>query len=103
MPSKKKTPGQSHVQAPAKPGKTVACWEDDPGDPKLQPALTPITVSVPNQAAQPYSFKLGGAAPAPAVYAVGTANFRYYATASALRRTADFWGSIVPKGTHWQI
>jgi hypothetical protein len=65
--------------------------------------LTPITVPSPNQAAQPYAFKLGGTTPAPAVYEVGTANFRYYATAAALRRTADFWGKIVPTGTSWQV
>jgi hypothetical protein len=81
----------------------VACWEDDPGDPQSQPPLGPISVSVPDQAAQPLPFKLDGKAPAPQVYQPGTRNFLYYADASALRRTADFWGGIVPAGTSWQV
>ncbi len=96
------------VTAAPKAGKTatartVACWEDDPGDPKLHPSLTPITVPAPNTATQPYAFKIGGTAPAPAVYEAGTPNFRFYSTAAALRRTADFWSTIVPTGTSWQI
>jgi hypothetical protein len=84
-------------------GLTVNVWEDDPGDPKLASPLAPITVSAPNQAAKPYAFKLTGTTPAPAVYELGTTNFRFYATAAALRRTADFWAKIVPAGTKWQI
>jgi hypothetical protein len=87
----------------AKPAALVAVWEDDPGDPKLQPPLTPIQVGAPNQAAQPFAFKLGGSIPPPAIYQAGTTNFRFYATAAALRRTADFWSKIVPSGTTWQV
>jgi hypothetical protein len=92
---------QKRVGASA--GLPVACWEDDPGDPKSQPPLSPITVAVPNQAAQPMPFKLAGKAPAVQVYQPGTLNFVYYANASALRRTSDFWGGIVPTGTTWQV
>jgi hypothetical protein len=81
----------------------VACWEDDPGDPKLQPSLTPINIPAPNQSAQPLAFKLGGTTPPAAIYEMGTTNFRFYATAAALRRTADFWGKIVPSGTKWHV
>jgi hypothetical protein len=84
-------------------GATVACWEDDPGDPKSTPTLHPITVPVPDQSAKPLPFKIGGKAPAPATYQPGTADFLYYAAAAGLRRTADFWGSIVPSGTQWQV
>jgi hypothetical protein len=106
MPSKKKS--TDAAKPAAKPGRgsrsgTVACWEEDPGDPKLQPPLTPITVAAPNQSAQPYAYKLGGTTPPAAVYEVGTANFRFWANAAALRRTADFWGKIVPSGTTWQL
>jgi hypothetical protein len=83
--------------------KMVACWEDDPGDPKNQPVLSPITVPAPNQAATPMPYKLAGTTPPPAVYATGTADFRFYANAAALRRTADFWGKIVPTGTKWEV
>ena len=95
--------------APKKPAKktpsarTVSCWEDDPGDPKQQPPLAPITVPAPNQGAKPYAFKISGAAPAPSAYAPGTPGFRFYATAAALRRTADFWGQVVAEGTKWEV
>lgn len=81
----------------------VAVWEDDPGDPKLQPPQAPITVAAPNQSAQPLPFKIGGATPPVKVYQAGTPNFRFYAAASALRRTADFWGAILPASTKWQV
>jgi hypothetical protein len=105
MPRTKKasTPKTKKAKATPNKGKLVSCWEDDPGDPEQQPTLTPITVPLPNQAARPYPFKISGTAPAPAVYEVGTPSFRFYATAAALRRTADFWGQIVPAGTKWQI
>jgi hypothetical protein len=48
-------------------------------------------------------YKLRDKAPAPQVYQPGTISFLYYADASALRRTADFWGNIVPAGTTWQV
>jgi hypothetical protein len=105
MPTKKtarsKAPRKHLAAAPS--GSTVACWEDDPGDPESQPPLRPITVEAPNQAAQPLPFKLGGKAPAPQVYQPGTISFVYYANAAALRRTADFWGGIVPAGTSWNV
>jgi hypothetical protein len=90
---------------PAAPlgGTTVAFWEDDPGDPKSQPPLSPITGPAPNQSAPPLPYKLVGKAPAPQVYPPGTINFVYLANASALRRTATFWGGIVPAGTTWQV
>jgi len=101
MAAKKKPAKPKPPKPPA--AKTVACWEDDPGTPGQQPLNSPINVPVPNQAAQPLAFKLGGTTPAPAVYQAGTANFRYYAAAAALRRTADFWGSILPTGTKWHV
>jgi hypothetical protein len=100
--TKKKTAAKKTAK-PKPAAKTVACWEDDPGDPKQQPALSPITVPAPVQGAQPYAFKIAGTTPPPAVYAPGTLNFRFYATAAALRRTADFWSTIVPAGTKWEV
>ena len=82
---------------------TVAAWEDDPGDPNSQPPLVPITVPAPNQAAQPLPFKISGTTPPVEMFQPGTSNFRFYAAASALRRTADFWGAIVPAGTRWEV
>lgn len=82
---------------------TVAVWEDDPGDSKIDKARIPIDVPAPAIRKAPYAFKIGGTAPAPAVYDVGTTKFRYWATAAALKRTADFWAGIVPKNTQWEI
>jgi len=62
-----------------------------------------IAVPVPEQAAAPLPFKLKGPAPAPQVYNVGSPGFLYYAAASALRRTANFWGSIVAPKTQWEV
>src|SRR6185503_5361082 len=44
-----------------------------------------------------------GATPPPKIYQPGTSNFRFYACASALRRTADFWGPLAPSGTRWVV
>lgn len=98
--AKGKKTGKPGNGSPA--GSTVACWEDDPGD-SLHPAVTPITVPAPNQSAQPLPFKIGGTAPPVQVYNAGTPNFRYYAAAAALRRTSDFWGSIIGAGATWNV
>jgi hypothetical protein len=76
--------------APRKRAAAVNCWEDDPGDPRSRPVLEPIAVPAPRGTATPYPFAITGAAPAAAAYPVGTPQFRYYAAACALRRTADF-------------
>ena len=77
MPSRKKAKPRKPPKPP-KPtipagGATVACWEDDPGDPKSQPALAPIHVPVPNQAAKPLPFKIGGTVPAAQHLSAGNA------------------------------
>src|SRR4051794_13374629 len=98
MPTKKKTSAKSAKSSNKAKGRAaasnIAVWEDDPGDPKVQPAKTPIDVAAPDQSAQPLPFKIGGTTPPIRVYETGTPNFRFYAAASALRRTADFWGTI---------
>lgn len=102
--SKKKRAGEDSAKAGlGTTGILVAVWEDDPGDPNLQPALVPITMAAPDQAAQPLPFKISGTTPPPQVYQPGTSNFRFYAAAGALRRTADFWGTLAPQGTRWEV
>jgi len=102
--SRKVTRPRAKVKAPAVGATvTVATWEDDPGDPGQQPALVPITVAAPDQTAKPLPFKISGATPTPKIYQPGTTNFRFYAAASALRRTADFWGPILPPSTKWKV
>jgi hypothetical protein len=106
MPTKKKSGKTRKSRAGSQPGGTnvlVACWQDDPGDPALQPVLVPIQVPVPNPSAQPLPFKIVDKTPPPSIYQPGTPQFLYYANACALRRTADFWGGIVPGGTQWEV
>ena len=112
MPTKKRTATTQRTRRvarkasktqPAAINATVATWEDDPGDLNSQPALVPTNVAAPDQTTQPLSFKIAGVTPPPNIFQPGTANFRFYAAASALRRTADFWGAIVPTGTRWEV
>ncbi len=81
----------------------VAVWEDDPGDPNVPPPLAPIQVPAPNPAATPLPYKISGTAPSASIYQPGTPEFRYWAAAAALRRTANFWSGIIPSGTSWQL
>lgn len=80
------------------PADQVAAWEDDPGSPDETRA--PIARPVPKLAATPLPSKIGGRAPAPRMYDAGTANFRYWTAAEALRRVGDYWGALVP-GISW--
>jgi hypothetical protein len=88
---------------PAATATKVATWEDDPGSPTTQPVQVPIQVDAPDQTKQPLSFKISGTTPQPKIYQPGTSNFRFYACASALRRTANFWGALIPSGTKWEV
>lgn len=95
----------SSATAPRKPGKSVppevSTWQDDPGAPGGKPNK-PIPVPTPALGRSPYPLAISGAAPAAKVYPKGTAGFRYWNAAAALRRGADLWGGVVPAGTSWQ-
>ena len=80
----------------------VSTWEDDPGDPNVTPAPVPIQVPAPTLGTQPLATRISGAAPAVRIYQPGTADFRYYACATSLRRGSDFWGAVSPSLT-WQV
>src|SRR5258708_5911346 len=101
MPATKRTRTKTRRKAAEVSTVNVSCWEDDPGDPRAQPAAVPIHVAVPNQAGQPLAFGIAGHAPAPQIYQPGTTDFLYYAAACALRRTADFWGPIIRPTASW--
>jgi hypothetical protein len=77
---------------------TVSAWEDDP-----EPAVL-VTRPTPNLGKKPlaFAFSVTGPAPAPSMYTPGTAQFRYWTAAEALRRGADFWASVVP-GLKWEV
>src|SRR5690349_7603692 len=81
----------------------VSSWEDDPGDPAVTPAPTPISTAAPNLLATPLPCKILGPHPVPSLYSPGTAEFRFFAAATALRRTSDFWGEIVGSTQRWHV
>src|SRR5262245_22435813 len=75
---------------------TIRAWEDDPGSIGAVPVERPVPVLT-----KRLSLRIGGRAPAPDEHPVGTAEFRYWATADALRRAADFWTALLPSGVRW--
>ncbi|MDX6475727.1 MAG: hypothetical protein QOH95_1238 [Gaiellaceae bacterium] len=94
---KKKAAAASSV-APRAP--SILAWEDDPGKPTA--ARRPISRPVPKLGSAPLPIRIVGTAPARRQFEVGSPEFRYWATAEALRRAADFWAAVLPKGTKWQ-
>jgi len=75
---------------------TVSAWEDDPG------SGVRVTRPVPNLAAKPLAFAFPKPAPPAGMYQPGTADFRYWTAAEALRRGADFWAKRVPL-SRWEV
>jgi|SRR5579862_2038121 len=78
---------------------TLATWELDPGDGVL------VQAPVPNIAEKPLAFDFDQAAPPISSDQQGTAAFRYWAAAAALRRGADFWRGLLPTAPNaqWQM
>ena len=72
----------------------VSVWEDDP-----EPGVR-VTRPLPDPAKRPLAYSFPGRAPTPGG-APGTAGFRYWTAAEALRRGADFWAPRLPSG-NWQ-
>jgi hypothetical protein len=76
---------------------TVRAWQDDP----LGYAPPPLDRPIPNLALAPLKLRIKGTKVPSGAYAPGTAQFRYWAAAEALRRGADFWAPLL--GVHrWQ-
>jgi hypothetical protein len=80
------------------PAVAILGWEDDPGQPDAP--NTPISRPVPNLGSKPFPCKIAGSAPQPGGQP-GSAEFRYWVAADALRRVADFWGAVVGEGQAW--
>lgn len=81
------------------PDATVNAWEDDPGAP---PTLrTPIVRPRPDLARKPLPVGIRESRPPNGPDAVGSAEFRYWTAAEALRRAADYWGGVLPAGKSW--
>jgi hypothetical protein len=77
-------------------GISVNGWEDDP-----EPAVR-TSQPAPDLSHRPLAFAFSGSNPRPDAYAQGTAGFRFWAAASALRRGADFWAPLINPVKRWQ-
>ena len=74
----------------------VSAWQDDP-----MSKLPTLSRPVPKLSRPPLKYSFKGPSVAPAVYPVGTVQFRYWTAAEALRRGGDFWASLGVKA--WQL
>ena len=90
---------QQAAGAKSRAGTQVRAWLDDPGPPDAP--NTPVEHPVPNIAAKPFPSTIGGRAPAAGDYAPGTAKFRYWTAADALRRVGDLWGQVLGSNVKW--
>jgi len=89
--------GAAHA-AGARAAGAIRAWENDPGAPDAPYA--PISRPRPALAAAPLALAI--AQPAPGGRdAPGTAVFRYWAAAEALRRASDHWASVIGPGARW--
>jgi hypothetical protein len=75
----------------------ILAWEDDP-----KSGGAPIKRPLPRLQATPLAMTIVEPAVPAKLYRRGTREFRYWAAAEALRRAADFWAGLLPRGTSWQ-
>src|SRR6266511_2318166 len=88
----------------AQPKGVINAWEDDPGAGAQPSGGQVIQRPVPVLRDQPLPIRIVHPAPAPEAkpHPPGTAEFRYWTGAEALRRGADFWGALLP-GLSWEV
>jgi len=82
----------------------INAWEDDPGAGAQPSGGQVIQRPIPVLRDQPLPSRIVHPASAPEAkpHPPGTAEFRYWTAAEALRRAADFWGALVP-GIPWEV
>lgn len=82
----------------------VSAWEDDPGSGDQPSGGQLVQRPAPKLSAAPLPTSIRNPARAPIakVYPPGSAEFRYWAAADALRRGSDYWGSLLP-GVAWEV
>jgi hypothetical protein len=98
-PAKSKSGKSKSKKAPTKKPKAAAqvnTWQDDPIS-----KLPTIQVPAPVLSKAPLRLKIKGTAVPVGLYTTGTAEFRYWNAAAALRRGADFWAPVLGV-TRWQ-
>ena len=103
--AKSKRRGKARAAAvDAKPKGVINAWEQDPGDGAQPSGGQVIQRPVPVLREQPFSIRIVNPSSAPEAkpHSPGTADFRYWTAAEALRRGADFWGALLP-GTSWEV
>jgi hypothetical protein len=88
----------------AQPKEVINAWEDDPGAGNQPSGAQVIQRPIPVLRDQPLPIRIVHPARAPEAkpHAPGTAEFRYWTAAEALRRGADFWGALLP-GQSWEV
>lgn len=95
-PPPKRVPEVKEKAAHAAPGGFVAVWDADPESGmkvSKRPAAT-LTLG-------PLPVIISGEMPKIAGYAPGTAQFRYWNAADAIRRARDFWKPFIPETANW--
>ncbi|MDJ1470866.1 hypothetical protein [Xanthocytophaga flava] len=80
----------------------ISAWTQDPGSGNQPNGGQLIQLNAPKLSSKPLPTIIHGQAPSAKVYPPGTAGFRYWNTASALRRGSDYWGKLLP-GITWQM
>src|SRR4051812_35849951 len=90
------------MTAPA--GAAIAAWEDEPFGAILErqpPMNEPVHRPVPDFDVPGLPVGIVGTHPRPDVYKADTPEFRYWALAEALVRSAGFWSRVLPGGVTW--
>jgi hypothetical protein len=88
----------------AQPKGMINAWEDDPAAGNQPSGGQVIQRPVPVLRDQPLPIRIVHPASAPPAkpHPPGTAEFRYWTAAEALRRSADLWGALLP-GLSWEV
>jgi hypothetical protein len=88
----------------ALPKGMISAWEDDPGAGNQPSGGQVIQRPVPVLRDQPLPIRIvhPRSAPEAKPHPPGTAEFRYWTAAEALRRSADLWGALLP-GLSWEV
>src|SRR5437660_75202 len=102
--SKRKGKRGAAVPRRAHPQGVINAGENEPGAGAQPSGGQVIQRPVPVLRDQPLAIRIVHPASAPEAkpHPPGTAEFRYWTAAEALRRGADFWGALVP-GIPWEV
>ena len=102
--SKRKGKAGAAVPRRAQPKGVINAWEDDPGAGAQPSGGQVIQRPVPVLRDQPLPIRIVHPASAPEAkpHPPGTAEFRYWTAAEALRRGADFWRALLPAPS-WEV